>query len=61
MESYVIDCDSCGANPQACGDCLMSFLETTTIGQPVRFSADEKAALTVMAEVGLVPRLQLVA
>ena len=59
MESYVIDCDRCEAKPEACGDCLMSFMSAEAYGEPVRFSAEEKAALTVMAEVGLIPRLRI--
>ena len=60
MKSYVIDCDSCGAGPEACGDCLMSFMADPEFGQPVKFSEEEKDALTVMADVGLIPRLRLV-
>ena len=61
MKSYVIDCDSCGAGPESCADCLMSFMADPEYGQPIKFSEEEKDALTVMADVGLIPRLRLVA
>ena len=60
MKSYVIDCDSCQAGPEACADCLVSFMADPRYGQPVRFSEEEKDALDVMADVGLIPRLRLV-
>ncbi len=61
MKSYVIDCGSCQADPAVCGDCLMAFIADPQFGQPVRFSQQESEALKVMAEVGLIPQLRLVA
>ena len=60
MKTYLIDCDSCQAGPESCGDCLMSFMADPEYGQPVRFSEEEKDALTLMADAGLIPRLRLV-
>ncbi|MCL2784870.1 MAG: hypothetical protein FWD55_05430 [Propionibacteriaceae bacterium] len=61
MKSYMIDCDTCQADPIECGDCLMSVLTDPDYGQPVRFTQQEREAFEVMAEVGLVPPLRLVA
>ncbi|MDR0489445.1 MAG: hypothetical protein LBG99_08675 [Propionibacteriaceae bacterium] len=61
MKSYVIDCDTCQARNLSCGDCLMSVIADPEFGQPVRFSEQEKEALAVMADAGLVPPLRLVA
>ncbi|MCL2735160.1 MAG: hypothetical protein FWD75_00830 [Propionibacteriaceae bacterium] len=61
MKSYLIDCDSCQGAPTHCGECLMTFLATPEFGTPVRFSEEERDALDVMADVGLLPRLRLVA
>jgi len=60
MKSYLIDCDSCQAGPDNCGNCLMSFMADPEFGQPIRFSEEERNALNVMADVGLIPRLRLV-
>lgn len=59
-ESVVIDCDSCLVrSPSACGDCVVSVL----LGGPpqgVEVDAEEMAALTALADEGLVPPLRLV-
>ncbi|MDR2930612.1 MAG: hypothetical protein LBV06_06900 [Propionibacteriaceae bacterium] len=60
MKSYVVDCDTCQADSQACGDCVMAFIADPQFGTPVRFSPQEAEALNVMAEVGLLPQLRLV-
>jgi len=70
----VIDCDTCAVRGLACGDCVMSVLlghpamparagtppEAPRGGPPVEIDADERRALDVLAEAGMVPRLQLV-
>jgi len=61
MKSFLIDCNQCQAEPAACGDCLMAFMADPSFGQPIRFSEEERDALSVMADVGLIPRLRLVA
>jgi len=60
MKTYLIDCESCQAGPESCSDCLITFMADPGYGQPIRFSEEEKDALTVMADVGLIPRLRLV-
>lgn len=55
-EPLVIDCDDCAARGPGCGDCVISVL----LGTPDSLRADERAALEVLAEAGLAPRLRLV-
>ena len=52
----VIDCDDCAVRGLACRDCVVSVL----LGVPETLLHDERAALEVLAEVGLAPRLRLV-
>lgn len=52
----VIDCDDCAARGPGCQDCVVSVL----LGVPETLLQDECAALEVLAEVGLAPRLRLV-
>ncbi|GLE50473.1 hypothetical protein [Mycobacterium montefiorense] len=52
----VIDCDDCAARGPGCRDCVISVL----LGVPDTLLHDERAALEVLAEVGLAPRLRLV-
>ncbi|HEU4360190.1 MAG TPA: hypothetical protein VFR27_01610 [Mycobacterium sp.] len=52
----VIDCDDCAVRGPACRDCVVSVL----LGAPPELREDERAALDVLAEAGLVPRLRLV-
>ena len=56
----LIDCDTCEVRGLACGDCVVTAL----LGAPpdgVRLDEDERRALGVLAESGLVPPLRLVA
>jgi len=55
-EPVTIDCDDCAARGAGCGDCVVSVL----LGVPEQLLADERAALEVLAEAGLAPRLRLV-
>jgi hypothetical protein len=55
-EPVVIDCDDCAVRGPGCRDCVVSVL----LGVPETLLQDERAALEVLAEVGLVPRLRLV-
>lgn len=55
-DPVVIDCDSCAVRGPACGDCVVSVL----LGVPQTLLDDERAALEVLAEAGLAPRLRLV-
>jgi hypothetical protein len=52
----VIDCDDCAVRGPACRDCVVSVI----LGVPETLSRDERAALDVLADVGLTPRLRLV-
>ena len=53
-----IDCDSCVVRGLACHDCVVTVL----LGPPpeLTFDDDERRALDVLAEGGLVPPLRLV-
>lgn len=52
----VIDCDHCAVRGPGCHDCVVSVL----LGVPETLLEDERAALEVLADVGLAPRLRLV-
>ena len=55
----LIDCDGCAVRDLACGDCVVTVL----LGGPpgaVEVDEGERRALDVLADSGLVPRLQLV-
>lgn len=54
--SVVIDCDDCAVRGPGCRDCVISVL----LGVPETLLQDERAALEVLADVGLAPRLRLV-
>jgi len=60
MDVLHVDCASCVARgPAACGDCVISVL----LGSPpqgVDLDDDEQAALSALADQGLVPPLRLV-
>ena len=55
-EPVIIDCDDCAVRGHGCRDCVVSVL----LGVPDSLLADERAALDVLAEAGLAPRLRLV-
>ncbi len=57
----IIDCETCVMRDLACGDCVVSVLlgPPGAVGQG--FDPEERAALGVLAECGLVPPLRLVA
>ncbi len=55
----IVDCDRCEVRGDACKDCVITVL----LGAPpggVEFDGTERWALDTLAEVGMVPRLQLV-
>ncbi len=54
--SVTIDCDDCAVRGPGCRDCVVSVL----LGVPETLLEDERAALEVLAEAGLAPRLRLV-
>ncbi|MBS4730263.1 hypothetical protein MSM1_18700 [Mycobacterium sp. SM1] len=51
-----IDCDDCAARGPGCRDCVISVV----LGVPESLREDERAALEVLADAGLAPRLRLV-
>ena len=51
--TVIIDCDDCAVRGPGCQDCVVSVL----LGVPETLLADERAALEVLADVGLAPRL----
>ena len=56
--SVRIDCDSCLVRGLACHDCVVTVL----LGPPpeLGFDDDERRALDVLADSGLVPTLRMV-
>jgi hypothetical protein len=56
--SVRIDCDSCLVRGLACHDCVVTVL----LGPPpeLSFDDDERRALDVLADSGLVPPLRMV-
>jgi hypothetical protein len=54
--AVTIDCDDCAVRGPGCKDCVVSVL----LGIPDTLLQDERAALEVLAEAGLAPRLRLV-
>jgi len=56
VQPVVIDCDDCAVRGPSCQDCVVSVL----LGTPETLLADERAALEVLADAGLAPRLRLV-
>ena len=55
----LIDCDGCAMRDLACDDCVVTVLLGCPPGA-VEVDESEQRALDVLAESGLVPRLQLV-
>ena len=55
-EPGVIDCDDCAVRGPGCHDCVVSVI----LGVPETLLEDERAALDVLADAGLAPRLRLV-
>lgn len=56
IEPVVIDCDTCVLRDVGCGDCVVSVL----LDAPDNLLGDERAALDVLADAGLAPRLRLI-
>lgn len=61
MAHLLVDCGRCKAYPGACSDCVVSVL----LGAPqqpesLELDDDERDALGVMADSGLLPPLRLV-
>jgi hypothetical protein len=59
MDMLHVDCESCVARGPACGDCVVTVL----LGAPsegLDLDDDEQAALSALAQSGLVPPLRLI-
>ena len=59
MDVLHVDCDRCLARGPACDDCVITAL----LGAPVKgvdLNPDEQAALSALADSGLVPPLRLI-
>jgi hypothetical protein len=56
VEPVIIDCDDCAVRGPGCRDCVVSVL----LGVPETLLEDERAALDVLADAGMAPRLRLV-
>ena len=53
------DCENCAVRGRACGGCVVSVM----LGAPpegVELDEEERRALAVLADAGVVPRLRLV-
>jgi len=56
----IIDCGSCTMRNIACDDCVVSFLTDPARGPvPADLGEEERTALAVLADGGLVPPLRL--
>lgn len=58
-DPVLIDCDRCSLRGPGCGDCVVTFL----LGSPpagVVLDDDERRALDVLADAGLIPPLRSV-
>ncbi len=58
-DPVLIDCDSCSVRGAGCSDCVVTFL----LGSPpsgVVLGDDERRAIDVLADAGLVPPLRMV-
>lgn len=56
--AVIIDCERCTARGDGCGDCVVTVL----LGAPpqgVELGSQERTALAVLADSGLVPPLRL--
>jgi hypothetical protein len=63
----IIDCDSCAARGPACADCVVTVLLSApdvgaggSAGRRPQLEEEERAALGVLADSGLVPPLRLI-
>lgn len=58
----LIDCDACVMKGPGCRDCVVTVVLGMTAEPPagLRIDDDERAALDVLAQSGLVPPLRLV-
>jgi hypothetical protein len=55
----LIDCDTCSVRGPACRDCVVTVILNNP-PQPVEWDDEEQAAISSLAEAGLLPPLRLV-
>ncbi len=60
MDVLHVDCDTCVARGPACQDCVISVLLDARGEGGVDLDPAEQAALTALADSGLVPPLRLI-
>jgi hypothetical protein len=54
--AVTIDCEACAVQySDACDDCIVSYLVSHDQGSPVILNHDEKHAVDLLADAGLVP------
>ncbi|HEX2857451.1 MAG TPA: hypothetical protein VHO26_08250 [Propionibacteriaceae bacterium] len=58
LEIVSIDCHSCRADASACSDCVVAVLLPESIGTAPALDADERRALSILSQSGLVPPLR---
>jgi len=59
--ALTIDCEICEVrDTDACDDCVVSYLVGHEAGTPVVLDADEKRAVDLLADAGLVPASRFV-
>ncbi len=56
----LIDCDTCQVRGPACGGCVVTVLLGPPAELGLELDGDERAAIAVLAQSGLVPPLRLV-
>ncbi len=56
----LVDCDTCAVRGAACSGCVVSVLLGPPPARGLDLDDDERRALQVMAQAGLVPQLHLV-
>ena len=57
-EIVSIDCHSCRADASACSDCVVAVLLPESAHAAPALDADERRALSILSESGLVPPLR---
>ena len=58
LEVVTIDCRSCSAHPSACADCVVAVLLPEAPDTAPALDADERRALSILSDSGLVPPLR---
>ncbi len=59
VPAMLIDCQTCTARPDACADCVMTFLTVQAGDGDTELTAAERAAISVLSSRGLAAPLRL--